>query len=396
LIYLLQTASPLRLEHDSVIYFRIAMGLLNVAPPPSTGYPVGYPALLAALDRAGISSPAVVVLTNCIFIAMGLAALSMLFPNARRVTRLWIIILSLLSYPMIRSAAMPLTEAAYFGVSMASVLAMTLAIRRRGPTAVALLICAGFLAAAAVSIRAIGVALAPALLCTAWLLLAQWSTKAAAGWISKVTLVTALCGVATAFILSDSGAIQRYKDVVRSSWSDPIPQARKQGVQALKNLGEAAINLPAERVVLPRGALLLAGVVAASLLAWSVAGRQLTPAGAYALTYAGLLFIWPGFDVRLWTPIIPLFVAALVLWMSKSRVRLLIAAPAAAWFVLTGIAALGWLSLQSLAGARFAEIYNPMVKPGFEDRNPTHNDDVAMILVRYDPQQARARGIEGR
>src|SRR5687768_7368248 len=51
-VYLLQTASPLRLEHDSVIYFRIAMGLLNIAPAPSTGYPVGYPALLAALDRA--------------------------------------------------------------------------------------------------------------------------------------------------------------------------------------------------------------------------------------------------------------------------------------------------------------------------------------------------------
>ena len=378
-----------------MIYFRIAMGLLNIAPAPSAGYPPGYPALLAALDRAGIASPAVVVLTNCIFIALGLAALWMLFPHARTTTRLWMIIVSLLSYPIIRSVAMPLSEAAYFGVSMASVLAMTLAIRRRGAAGIALLICAGLLAAAALSIRAIGVALAPALLCTVWLLLSRSSTKGAAGWLSRATLVTALCAVATAFTFSDSGAIRRYKDVVGASWSDPIRQAHKQGVQTVTNLGEAAINLPA-RLNVPRGLLFLAGVAAALLLVWSVGKRQLTPAGAYALTYVGLLFMWPGFDVRLWTPVIPLLVAALVLHLSESRVRFPVVALAAAWFVLTGIAALGWLSRQSLAGARFAEMYSPMAKPGLEFRNPTHNDDVAMILRRYDPEQARARGINSR
>src|SRR5437868_3003277 len=91
--YLLQTASALRLDSDSVVYLYAGSRVADGAAP-GVDVPLGYSFFLAALDRAGIASSFFFVLANCAFLALGLFCVWHLASKSYPLDRRWLLLLT--------------------------------------------------------------------------------------------------------------------------------------------------------------------------------------------------------------------------------------------------------------------------------------------------------------
>ena len=156
--YLLQAATPLRLDDDAVDYMSMAAALADGRPVPRLPMPVGLPVVLSILDRAGLGASAFFVLTNCLFLGLGLYAIWQLreYPIA---VKAWTVVVSLLAIPVVKAVPIALPEAVFFGLSSLALWAMTTATRSGGGRRAALLLAAFALSAAATFVRTIGLAL---------------------------------------------------------------------------------------------------------------------------------------------------------------------------------------------------------------------------------------------
>ena len=77
-LYLVQLASPLRLDTDSASYLRIASSIADgngTDPPGVAPFPPGYPLLVAGLVRLGLGTSWGVVALNLAFLTVAVAAL---------------------------------------------------------------------------------------------------------------------------------------------------------------------------------------------------------------------------------------------------------------------------------------------------------------------------------
>ncbi|MBA2708582.1 MAG: hypothetical protein H0U59_12330 [Gemmatimonadaceae bacterium] len=164
-LYLLQTITPLRLDNDSVAYLDITVSLVEGTARPETGLPLGYPAYASLLDRFGIASSISLVLSNCLFLATGLASVWHMLGSRHEARRRWTVAIALLAVPVVRSIAMPLPEPMFFGVSLLALAVMTAADDFDGAKRLQLLLMAIVLTAIAITTRLVGFALVPALWC---------------------------------------------------------------------------------------------------------------------------------------------------------------------------------------------------------------------------------------
>jgi hypothetical protein len=363
-LYVLQCVSPLRLESDAVDYLSTAAAIADGRALPNVSFPSGYPAIIAALDRLGMGSTSFFILTNCLFLAVGLWAVWRLFSEYSPRARLWIVIATLLVISVVKSVAAPLPEAAFFGTSLLSLAGASAALGAEGAKRWSLLALSFAVAAFAISIRVVGVALIPTLLWTCWRALSSASDIARRRQ-RRITaaLVVGVIVAAVALALSKSSTVAHYLEhpaywYVYGGLTSPVA-GRVYGM--LNGLGQMVVNLPLSRFHSLGPLFAAAGFVALVLL---VIGRErparLRLVDIYLGFYLAVLAVWPYDSPRLWMPIAPLIAAHVIAALDRARgkpaIRLFIPAYAV-WFCLTGLAALAYTSRISLSGSNFSRVY---------------------------------------
>lgn len=384
-------ATQLRLDTDAVRYLAAAASMADGHGLPPIGVPLGYPVLIGGLEKIGLGSVPFIVLSNCIFLAVGLWAVAYFMPESSVSEKRWVVILSLLSLPVVKSVAMPLPEAAFFGTSLGSVLLMTLATELHGRLRVSLLGAATLLAAIAVALRTVGIALVPALIWAVYLALRSQGTS------RRLILGISLGGLAiitTAAALFDGSSWLRYvtEGLERYGYGNLAANVYYRVLSVLHSVGELAANIPSNRFS-PRSPVFSIIGILALLSFFPRSRRQLTPARVYLVSYLGILLLWPYTAIRLWMPIIPLLISEA--WLTRAGknttgFRLTASRLYLGWFMLTGLGAIAYTTRISLAGKNFSRVYGisggmalPIVKvkdPAYYD---SYNAQVGRLIARY-------------
>ncbi len=398
-VYLLQTATPLRLDDDTVDYLRMAAALTDGRSVP-TLLPIGFPVILSMLDRAGLGSSFYFVLANCFFLGLGLFALWRLLANYPESVRWATLLFSLLAIPVIKSVPIALPEAAFFCVSLLALWAMTAAgdatlSKRRWLLAFAF-VCV----AAAVSLRTVGLALLPPL---AWACAHVPSGRGSdtrrfrsRGWIVFAAVLSASLIV----LVWRSEPFLAYEQWLRDYYwqGDAVRQIARRFSFVLSGLGEIVVNLPFSRFRDWRLGFAIAGAISfvAVAIGFRRARAPLNPTRLYLLTYGLVIAVWPNPSPRLWMPVIPLLVAEIGLLISRlpnMRWKTELVAAYAAWFAMTGIAALAYTSRISWSGANFQNVYGrnggmPTTEVDASDPNWGHiqyyKAEATKMIERYD------------
>ncbi len=404
-LHLLQAFSPLRLDHDAVLYLRMAIGFAEATPVAGPDFPPGYPALIALLDIAGLGSPFWFILVNWFAVAGGLYAVWRLPGAWTPHQRLLAIALTLLSFAVIRTVVRPLSDPLFFALSMLSLLAMSFADRDETRNRFTHLVLAAALAVLAISIRLIGVAILPALGFA--VMKAVLRTGRARRQMMAASTI-AVTGSAAIVIFLARHSLARYLGGFGEGWEGNVMMlaSMRFGV-ILANLSELFMNLP-HKVVPSWNVLSVAvGVVPALILLLGLRGLKGTTAtGVYAAASIAILFLWPYNAVRLWVPMAPLIFLHLTRTLSEMLegnrdmgwIRRPLAGLAgvwAIWFLATGMGALAYSTLITFSGSRFSSLYGSnggFSTPGQVSKNPQHNARAMEILLRYDPAQAARAG----
>lgn len=361
-LYLLQSATPLRLESDAVDYLRTAAALEDGRALPKVPFPPGYPIIIAVLDRVGLGSVLYFVLANCLFLGLGLWATWSIHRGRPARERLWILAATLLALPVVKSVAAPLPEAAFFGASLVAIATASSAGSAHGMKQLILFVVSFGAAFVAISIRSVGVALIPALL-WACLIAVDNSGKIRASRRARATLtiLVMLSFAATVTILLRTPTFHRYLMHPRTWYvlGDVSLTTRIYGM--LTGFGQLIVNIPLSRFHRLAPVFAGTGFLAACLL---VLARKrplrFQIADIYLAFYLIVLAFWPYDSPRLWMPIAPLIAAHVVSALARVRnsgiSRLFIPAYAA-WFALTGIVALAYTTRISLSGENFGRRY---------------------------------------
>ena len=407
--YLVVLKSPLRLTEDSVVYLSMAYEMVGgpsnfVTRGPH--YPAGYPLLLAGLDTIGLGVPWAFVALNLIFLAVGICAayqLSRLAFGFGPGKALLVCIGTVLYHRVIWASASPLSDIPFFGMTMASLLVLTVADRRRDRNGWLLLIAGAGLAAGAVLIRTAGIALFPAVVLGVlrrpeleWL---HRSRKTLVNLTIGGTVI-ALLVIAAAFVIRGTG----YDRHVIDRWSSAtsIPQAANDW---LFSLGELAAQLPRTR--LPSALDPVYSAVGVIVLALVVRGairrRKFDVVDAFVISLVAILFVYPGQQSRYWLPVFPALIAYALLGAESFErvrpVRLALSAYAAA-FATAGLLSLAASAQVSLSGSDFAARWSRHVEPrlgatikvafGTTSRTEVHeiDPDALRILRRYERRTA--------
>lgn len=409
-LHLIQGWSPLRLSEDVVHLLQVAGSVADgtgyVYRGAPTYYPHGYPALIAAFDRAGLGVSWVLFGVNYVIAGFGLWAA---YRIARGPFRLqgWLgmlaVALTMLSFVFVKHVPLPMSDVPFFGLSMLSIYFLSRATsfpdsRRWLP----LLVGTAF-AAFAVWFRTIGIALAPAIL---WAVLSDSSplTRISRHRLSGVMLgiVGVVAIVAAVFLIANSqakylGELDTY--LVWLSQGDLVWEFYKR----IQTLGELFLNLPGSQLPSNLEALLaVAGALALILMGYGLwlRRRHFSVPDVYLVTYLGIVTLWPARDTRFLLPVFPL----LVLW-GIVAVRQVIASPASrGWTVMVsayllgfgfaGTAALAYSTSLTFAGDSFPARYGKGAfeseyRIAFDGPSPgaTSNFIPAIeVLVRYEPR----------
>jgi hypothetical protein len=397
--YVLQAASPLRMTPDSVDYLRMAAAISDGTPLPHNHFPLGYPLMVAALERLGAASPAGLVLLNCAFLGLGLLATTVvlreLIPPGAGPSPGSIVALTLASWVIIRYAAVVHADIPYLGLSFAALAAQHRAAAMNGRLYVAWLALAVIMTACAVATRSVGVALVPALV---------WAAAMRAGdprprlrlrpRSARIAGVVVLAAVA-----ATSGVV-----LVRTQYvKETIAEYRELGAAdvlgrtarfKVTELGEIALNLPPGKlpdtlvlgvVPLTVGTVFLFFLIRGALLS----RRHLAPGHVYALGYGAILFSYPSYDARLWGPLIPVVLAWVWVGIEGITPRRLLPGYALG-FMLVGAVVLAFSTTITFSGVNFPRRYGKSTDlEGAYDRaysQPTDahvNDEALTLLYRY-------------
>jgi len=398
--YLIQAATPLRIDDDAVDYLRMAAAITDRQPIPPIPLPHGFPILVSALERAGLGSSFFFVVANCGFLAVGLLSVWRMLRIYPTLVRQLTVVFTLLAVPVVKSVPIALPEAAFFGCSLLALPLISEAMSARNSKRAMLLIAAFVLTAAAISLRLVGAALIAPLL---WVCLSREPEAAsqqtrsrlrAALLLATLIVVTTLLAVAiarshTAFVYwiwarrfySTNGLMAAL--VTRVSWM-------------ANGLGEIVLNVPFSRFRSRRLLFAMVGIVAAAILAASVRrpGR-LTTERLYVLIYFAALSLWPNPSPRLWMPVIPLLIAEVILAVDRlprTRLRTVAVGAYAGWFALTGLAALAYTTRISFSGDQFSKVYGKsggLANPEITADDPAwehiklYRIEAARVMSRY-------------
>jgi len=399
IVYLLQAATPLRLDDDAVDYLRMAAAIADGRPVPRVPVPIGYPVFLALLDRAGLASSSFFVVANCLFVALGLFAAWKILSDKTPATQWCAIVFTLLAIPVIKSVPIALPEATFFGVSLLALWTMSAGTKASGSKRLRLLGAAFMLTAIATSVRLVGVTLVPALI---WSAALPWSEARDEPRRNSGRIVLfAAAGVLLAgflIVIARSGPFSVYDAWTRSYYrqGSPLLQIAKHSAAVLKIWGEVALNLPFSRFRDSGGLFTAAGLVLALLALLLTRGSgRLTAARVYMFTYIVVLIIWPRPSPRLWVPIIPLIIgetASAIGRLHKRQWKSALVAAYCAWFIMTGIVALAYSSRITFSSGDFAAVYGRnggMASPSvsMQDSVSVHrrvyNEEAKKLMARY-------------
>jgi hypothetical protein len=366
--YLLQLASPLRLNTDSIVFLSLAQSFLEgggfVFEERMTHFPVGYPLIVATLDRVGIASSPAFICVNLLSVGAGLLALRYLLQHSFRFSSraaLMVLLMTMLSFVFIKHITIPLSDPPYFGLSMLCLLAGTLAIDRKGASRYGFFLAEAALAIAAISIRTVGISLIPSVLYS--ILPTSFFSKLRLSE-PKANKLVAWSGLSLFALLSVVSFV-----IIQSKYFQEAAKAYREAsfvrllVFKLYDWGELVTNIPVS--VLPSVAYPLVLVLGATAFILIQRGfwlcrHTLNIVDIYAFVYLGLLILWPYRDARFWLPILPLLIAYVIksleniLQFSTARwaARVYVTA-----FGLLGVLALGYSTWISFSGNDFPDRY---------------------------------------
>ena len=397
--YLLQAATPLRLDDDAVDYLRMAAAVADGRPVPPVPVPIGFPVFLAFLDRAGLGSSFYFVLANCFFLALGLFSAWKILSDKSMPARWCAMLFALLAIPIVKSVGIALPEATFFGLSLLALWAMSAGHRASGSKRAWLLGAAFALTAIATSIRLVGVTLVPALIWSVVSPSSESGNEGRAGpagivWLVVIGLLVA--GLVVAVAKSNTFSVYEVWTRIYYSQGGLIGQLAKRATSMARGWGEIVLNLPFSRFRQSGGIFAAAGVTSALVVLLLMRGwGRPTPARLYMMTYVIVLAVWPNPSPRLWMPIIPLIIgeiASAIGRLPKARWTTALVGTYCAWFALTGIAALAYTSRITFSGDDFATAYGRnggMASPGVSEHDPRwlhiklYTEEAKKVLARY-------------
>ncbi|HLA62969.1 MAG TPA: hypothetical protein VK610_00965, partial [Rhodothermales bacterium] len=322
--YAAQAAGVLRLNADVVDYLGMAAsgadgGGFN---PGGLRYPIGYPVLVAGLDRLGLPVPVAFVGLNAMLLAVGLFIAYGLYRQtfgytARRAATLCLLVCA--SFVMVKHAALAMPDVLFSIAAVATVGAAVSSRERRGWGRFFWFVLAAGLAAAALSLRTAGVALLPVLffglLPRAFSpggLVAGLRRRPAVAVGVALLVVGVLAGGAVVLVQTTYGKeglalFDRYGTGGVALWN----------VRAkVGEWGELVLNVPllfpstllgwqSGAVYVVAGA---AGMLAVLRGLW-LRRRAFGPVEVFVIAYSLMLVLWPAQDARLWLPVFPFLVA---------------------------------------------------------------------------------------
>ena len=407
----LQAAGPLRLGTDSIDYLAMAASAVDgrgftldgeVSPRP-----IGYPAVVAALEWAGLAAPWALVLLNCACLALGLWAAAAVLrralglgPRAAAIACL----VSLLSFVAVKHSAQPLSDVPFLFVAAACLLLATRAEQQTGWARWRLLGAAVLAAAAGMALRKVGIMLVPAL---AWVAATDPGVRALVGRAARGRALAAavVAAVVAAVLLAAAlsrtvyfgSALEEYDGRDALATAAYILDART------REWGELVTNVPKSRV--PAALAPVARAAGLAGLAVVLAGlasrrRELRALDVFVAAYLLLLFVWPFEDPRFWLPVLPYLAGYGAVAVERAAPRLRARRLVAAWLVLfaaAGVGALAYSTRLTLSGASFPDRYGDgtltrtyRLAYGLPDPGDGVVVDRALaVLRRYDPRAGR-------
>ena len=380
--YGLQVVSPLRINTD-------AYRLLSMAVSASEGngylvdgqpdqFPNGYPFLVKIMLMAGIADCAGLVALNLLFYAAGLCVLWVWAASlSGRSLALIVVLWVASSWLLIKHATIPLSDAGYFGISLAALYCLWKFYNGRLAAAWSWSLAALVLIFLALQFRTVGITLLPTAAVTivlhsgfrpVWLSLAKYKAKIA--W--SLAMVGGIGSICLVWVLQTEWFASQFL-AKGSYFQSMLGYFERQGVFGflgsnlgfrLREMGEIALNFPENKLAFLSPAFYLAGLAAwgfVGLGCISLVKRGFLPLVAYLFFYLGLMMLWPYYDTRFWIPLLPVFSLAVWGWLAGlslkgKKVRLFVLGVLGC-HILLGIVALAFSTRISLAGDRVGEYF---------------------------------------
>jgi hypothetical protein len=399
-LYLLQLVAPLRIDNDSVAYLVAAIELADHGLPSTSSLPVGYPALVAVLIRAGLASAQSLMMVNLLSIAAAMGALWWIARDRPRPIRLAAVAMSLLSYPILRSAIMAQPDALALALILGAVAVTTSITSARTLKNLSLMMVAGALTAAACATRMAAVVLVLPLLWCLLQIAAPGGDRRKQLWIAGGLVIASLLGLGVVIALSEAGTLARYQaDAAKVLSHMGLQYPVDRVISMFFGMGEMTLNAPVttlpDSVRVPLG---IFGVIPLSLFLYTWRRSEWKPQVAiFAGAYLMMLAVWPFYVSRLFIPVIPLILLHFVTVVAATRNRRtsrLVGLGFIACFTVGGLLSLGWTTRVSLAGEHFRQVWGTnggLASPGFEDSD--HNRNAMIVLRRLDPHHAAWRRL---
>ena len=389
-VYLVQLASPLRLDTDSSSYLQIASSIADgngTRPTGTPSFPVGYPLLVAGLDTVGLATPWAIVALNLAFLALATASLWVVLRRGLdlgEVATGTVCALTLLSSAIAKHAVMPMSEVVFYGLAAAALALLTIsAADRCGPVLVGGIV----LALAACFVRTAGIALAPAVV------LAFRSSRS-----RILAAITVVAGAALAL-----ASTPRYLDELSGGWREgPLRSGAREGRDLLEMLGAAVGNIPESKIDTVSPFLVAIGAVALLAIVTVIVTRRrcLGPVDGWVIGSLVVLFAWPSDATRFVLPLFPFLLGYGAVLGRRWRP---VAIAYATLFAALGLVAITLSTRLTLSGEQFPERYaGGILAPTYrvvwgmaEPGDLLHVYRPALeVLRRYDPDPpgGRSRG----
>lgn len=398
-LFFINCFTPLRLHYDMLRYFAIKDCIETVCPPtadPHDYMPFGYTALLLILSKLGILKSFVIVFINCLYLLGGLYFVRKVFACVH--SPLFLFILVLLNWTIIKFVTHPLSELQYLFFSLAAVYAFY---RFTQHKKISHLLIAFVLAGFAFLTRTVGIALVAALSVG---LMREYRHQLIALIRKNRMLIALLVLCSTAIIIfSKQLGLNHYTDVFSRQFQEGVSFIQMVGWH-FSEWGEISINTSGVKIVnmlpAPLGKWMLIGtgiLVVAGFIYICFIKKNRIPfiAKAYLFFYILLMFNWPFSDPRFWVPVIPLIAAVIAQTSFSDLHRLRI--PLRLLFIVYagfGILSMVYMTYTSLNRKAFSKheaagVYRNEYETFFYGKplsdTATHVDPYVMsVLKRYD------------
>ena len=374
-IYILQAFSPLRLNYDGMDFISMGISAAEKGSPYADGfgkrYPIGYPYFLSTLINLNILNSATIILSNVVFLFLGGFLLSKIFEKYKldNIDFKHIgIIVSLLSWILIKHFTIPLSDMLFFGISLACLFSLTQTQSKSGICAYFYFFLALLLFFLSILVRHVGISLLAPIIWCIFLKITHKNKHAIV--LDRILCSAGIFIILFGAILISLGSIQMVlPDSIRQVYFfDRIPHIF--GVRTVE-LGELFFNIhlskfPLHSLITPLFA--FAGISLFLLCLYRLFPKngRTDIVSIYIVAYIGLICIAPWEDARYFMPIWPLvFLQVLVFWNGiYDHFPALAVFSARLWFIgylLTGFFALAYSTWLTFSGPQFANRYGNAV-----------------------------------